>query len=315
MLKATISILFSVVLISFSTINTKTKNSENDFVVTPIAKNIYSIVSPNYGLPTPENKGWNSNSHFIVTKKGVLLFDTGSSEQIGNKIKNAIKQVTDQPVRWVVNSHGHADHWLGNAAFTDTAYEIITSKHTLSIMKSDGQGSLNFYNKVTKGSIGTTKLVYPNLLLEKGEKRNFGGIEVEFIFSNNGHSPGDVLMWLPRQKIILGGDVLSSDWMPIITDHGDVTNLISTLRFVEKLKPSIVLTGHGNATTIKSVIRDADLLSRVWEQVKIDSKNNKEPKETILDIKSELGEEYSALYRDFNAEIERHIKLMYKLLK
>jgi glyoxylase-like metal-dependent hydrolase (beta-lactamase superfamily II) len=50
----------------------------------------------------------------------VLLFDTGSSESIGDKIKKAIKSVTDQPVRWVINSHSHADHWLGNTAFTDT---------------------------------------------------------------------------------------------------------------------------------------------------------------------------------------------------
>jgi cyclase len=38
------------------------------------------------GMPTPENKGWNSNSHFVVTETGALLFDTGSSESIGNKI-------------------------------------------------------------------------------------------------------------------------------------------------------------------------------------------------------------------------------------
>jgi cyclase len=40
-----------------------------DFVVTPIAENVYSIISPSFGLPTPENKGWNSNSHFVVTEK------------------------------------------------------------------------------------------------------------------------------------------------------------------------------------------------------------------------------------------------------
>lgn len=74
-------------------------NANSDFVATKITENVYSIVSPSLGLPTPENKGWNSNSHFVVTGKGVLLFDTGSSESIGNKIKKAIKSVTDQPVR------------------------------------------------------------------------------------------------------------------------------------------------------------------------------------------------------------------------
>ena len=239
--------------------NACTQNTSFDFVVTPIAENVYSIVSPSFGLPTPENKGWNSNSHFVVTEKGVLLFDTGSSELIGNKIKNAIKSITNQPVRWVVNSHSHADHWLGNAAFTDTATEIITSNQALETMKEHGQGSLEFYSRVTEGTIGSTQLVYPTSLLTQGQKRNFGGIDVQFIFSNDGHSPGDILMWLPKQKIIFGGDVLSSDWMPVITGHGNVPNLISSLEAIVKLNPTSVLTGHGKASTVKSIIRDIDL--------------------------------------------------------
>ena len=264
-------------------------------------------------MPTPENKGWNSNSHFVVTEKGVLLFDTGSSELIGNKIKSAIKSVTDQPVRWVINSHSHADHWLGNAAFTDTGAEIIASNQALTTMKEDGQGAVEFYSRVTKGAIGSTQLVYPTLLLAQEQKRNFGGVDVEFIFSNDGHSPGDVLMWLPKQKIIFGGDVLSSDWMPIITGHGNVPNLINALYAIAKLNPTIVLTGHGRATTVKSVIRDADLLSSVWKQVKADYENDKKSNETLLDVRAKLGPKYRLLYKDFVSEIERHVKLMYKL--
>lgn len=284
-----------------------------DFMVTPITKNVYSIVSPSIGLPTPENKGWNSNCHFVVTKKGVLVFDTGSSELIGNKIKSAIKSVTNQPVRWVINSHSHADHWLGNAAFSDKGVEIITSNQTLITMKEHGPGAVEFYSRVTEGKIGSTQIVYPTLLVTQEQKRNFGGIDVEFIFSNNGHSPGDVLMWLPKQKIIFGGDVLSSDWMPMITGHGNVPNLINTLDTIAKLKPTIVLTGHGSATTVESIIRDADLLSSVWEQVKSDYNNDKQPSETLLDIRDKLGVKYRLLYKDFVTEIERHVNLMYKL--
>ncbi len=288
-------------------------NASFNFSVTPIAENVYSIVSPSLGLPTPENKGWNSNSHFVVTEKGVLLFDTGSSESIGNEIKKAIKSVTDKPVRWVINSHSHADHWLGNAAFTDTDAEIIASNLALTTMKEHGMGAVEFYSRVTKGTIGSTQLVYPTLLLTQEQKRNFGGVDIEFIFSNDGHSPGDILMWLPKQKIIFGGDVLSSDWMPIITGHGNVLSLIDTLSVIEKLNPDIVLTGHGRATTVKSLIRDADLLSSIWKQVKAGNEKGKKPNEILLDVSAKLGNKYSPLYKDFDLEIERHVKLMYKL--
>ena len=288
------------------------ENANFDFSVTPIVDNVYSIVSPSFGLPTPENKGWNSNSHFVVTEKGVLLFDTGSSEIIGNEIKKAIKSVTEKPVRWVVNSHSHADHWLGNAGFTDTGAEIISSVRAVAIMKEDGQGPVDAFSRMTEGATGSTHVVYPSLLLAQGEKRNFGGVDVEFIFSNDAHSPGDVLMWLPEQKIIFGGDVLSSQWMPILTYHGDVPNLIDTLNDVVKLNPEIVLTGHGEATTGKSVKRDADLVAGVWKLVKEGYQENKKPNEIILDVSEELGQLYRPLYDNFDSEIKRYVELMYK---
>ncbi|PKV49696.1 glyoxylase-like metal-dependent hydrolase (beta-lactamase superfamily II) [Aquimarina sp. MAR_2010_214] len=306
-----ISLIFSLLVLV--THSSYAANANSDFVVTTITQNVYSIVSPSKGLPTPENKGWNSNVHFVVTEKGVLLFDSGSSESIGNKIKKAIKSVTDQPVRWIINSHSHADHWFGNAAFTNTAFEIITSNKALVTMKEHGQPSLEFYSKVTKGTIGSTQLVYPTVILLQGIKRNFGGIDVEFILSNDGHSPGDILIWLPKQKIIIGGDVLSSDWMPMITGHGNVPNLISMLNTVAKLNPTIVLTGHGKATNVESVIRDADLLSSVWKQVKSDYEKGKKPNETLKDIEAKLTLKYKLLYNDFSSEIERHVNLMYKL--
>lgn len=290
----------------------KLMKNDFDFVATPIAENVYSIVSPSFGLPTPENRGWNSNSHFVITEKGVLLFDTGSSELIGNKIKNVIKSVTNKPVRWVINSHSHADHWFGNAAFEGDEIEIIASKQAFDQMKKDGSEAKKFYDQVTKGKIGPTKLVYPTLLLDRELKRNLGGVDVEFIFSNDGHSPGDILIWLPKQKIILGGDVLASDRMPIVTSHGNTLNLINTLHTVSKLNPTIVLTGHGKATSVESVKRDAKFLSSIWKQVKTAYENGKNFDETLLDINMQLKPIYSSIYKNYDAEIESYIKLLFE---
>jgi len=305
-------IIISASLIGSMFNNAWAESANFDFSVTPIADNVYSIVSPSFGLPTPENKGWNSNSHFVVTDKGVLLFDSGSSEIIGNEIKKSIKSVTKKPVRWVVNSHSHADHWLGNTGFTDTGAEIIASERAVRVMKEDGQGSMDAFSRMTKGATGTTHIKYPTLLLSQGEKRNLGGLDVEFIFSNDAHSPGDILMWLPKQKIIFGGDVLSSQWMPILTYHGNVSHLIDTLYEVAKLNPEIVLTGHGKSTSGKSIKRDADLVADVWKLVKAGYDDNKKPDEIILDVSDELGPTYRPLYKNFDSEIKRHVALMYK---
>jgi glyoxylase-like metal-dependent hydrolase (beta-lactamase superfamily II) len=306
--------LFAVTLMGLMVNSVWAVNPKFNFSVTPITENVYSIVSPSVGLPTTENKGWNSNSHFVVTENGVLLFDTGASETIGNAIKSAIKSVTDKPVRWVINSHSHADHWLGNAAFSDENVEIIASKHSLISMKKYGPRSVEFYSRVSEGSIGSTQLLYPTVLLNQRQKRTFGGVDIEFIFPNDAHSSGDVLMWLPKQKIIFGGDVLSSDWMPI-TGDGNIPNLIDTLYSIAELNPNIVLPGHGRATTVKSVIRDADLLSSIWNQVKLGKEKGRTTDEILVDVRAKLGPKYRALYKNFVSEIERQVKLMFRLQK
>ena len=310
MLKLAKQTIFLFVFINTFT-NCVAQNKTSDFVITPITKNVYSIVSPSLGLPTPANKGWNSNSHFIVTEKGVLVFDTGSSEAIGHKIKNAIKSVTNKPVLWVVNSHSHADHWLGNAAFKDA--EIITSNNELPIMKKYGEQDVAFFYKVTKGTIGNTNLVYPTKLITQNQKLNFGGTDVEFVFSNRAHSKSDLLMWLPKQKIILGGDVLSSDWMPIITNPKNVPDLITTLKNVLKLKPNFVLTGHGKSTTSKGIKRDIELLSSVWRQVKEGALKGEEVNDILIRIKTKMGLKYRSSYKNFDSEITRYVTMFYKL--
>ncbi|MFT5571505.1 MAG: cyclase [Cryomorphaceae bacterium] len=100
--------------------------------------------------------------------------------------------------------------------------------------------------------------------------------------------------------------------MPIITGHGNVPNLINTLYAMAKLNPTIVLTGHGSATTVKSGIRDADLLSSVWKKVTEGHEKDKKPNKILLDVSANLGQKYRPLYKDFYSEIERHVNLMYE---
>lgn len=286
-------------------------SSDFDFSVLPITNNVYSIIAPSYGRPTIENRGWNSNSHFLVTGNGVLVFDTGSSEFIGKEIIKAIKSVTAQPVRWVVNSHSHADHWLGNGAFADLGAEIISTGLAVTTMNKDGPEDVRAFSRMTEGATGTTALYYPTSLLAQRQKRNFGGVDVEFILSNDGHSPGDVLMWLPKQKIIFGGDVLSSDWMPIMTPRGNVANLIDTLSEVVKLEPNIVLTGHGGVTTVKSVIRDINFLDTVLKMVKVGNAEGKKANDILLKVHTKLGSTYKTLYKDYDSNSEYLVEMIF----
>ena len=99
----------------------------------------------------------------------------------------------------------------------------------------------------------------------------------------------------------------------MITDYKNIPNLVNTLYTIANLNPIIVLTGHGNATTVESIKRDADLLSSVWKQVNSNFEKGINSIETLEDIKVRLGAKYSPLYKDFNSEIKRHVNQIYKL--
>ncbi|MEJ6475176.1 MBL fold metallo-hydrolase [Pseudoalteromonas piscicida] len=281
-----------------------------DLKAVSVSKNVYSVISPFYGRPTAENKGWNSNSHFIVTKDGVLVFDSGSSQQIGSAIIAAVKRVTDQPIRWLVNSHSHADHWLGNAAFANLGVELISTSLSAETMKSDGPVDVEAFFNMTKGATGQSKLAIPTSTILHQHTRTFGNTEVKFVLANNGHSPGDVMLWLPKQRILIGGDVVNSNFIPIMTPRGNVTHLISTLKKVEQLDPLIVLTGHGENTSVKSVSRDIQFLTVAWNAVREALAKGTAPTKIPGSLQAQLRLEFGSAYQDFDTSISYLLEMM-----
>lgn len=288
------------------------KSPQFDMTVLPVAKNVYSIISPHYGRPTAENQGWNANSHFVVTQQGVLVFDTGSSQHIGEAIIHAIKTVTKQPIRWVINTHSHADHWLGNQAFAALGAEIISTKSSVHKMHQDGKADQKAFFRMTEGATGNSMLSYPKTFVSQGEERVFGGVDVQFISANNGHSIGDILVWLPQQKVIFGGDVLSSQWLPIMTPSGNVPQLINTLKSIKRLAPVAILTGHGEVTTIASIKRDITFLTTAWHLISAVQTNNLTLADAQPKLLASLSAQYGEQYQDFDSSIEYLLEMMYQ---
>jgi len=86
-----------------------------DYPADQIAEHIYVIHGP-LELPNPENQGFMNNPGIVVTSKGVVILDPGSSVQSGEMVLRAVRKISGQPVVAVFNSHIHGDHWLGNQA-------------------------------------------------------------------------------------------------------------------------------------------------------------------------------------------------------
>ena len=100
-----------------------------DMAPRKLAEGVYAFVG-DVGPRSVVNEGMNTTTGFIVTKGGVVVIDSGSSHQVAQKIAAAIRTVTSQEIKFVINTGGQDHRWLGNGYFADLGIPIIASEKT-----------------------------------------------------------------------------------------------------------------------------------------------------------------------------------------
>jgi cyclase len=274
-----------------------------------VAENVYAIVTPTRELPNADNGGWNSNSAFVVTDSGVLLFDSGSSVGIGRAIRETIAGVTSQPVRWIVNSHAHGDHWLGNAAFADTVEQIYASKEVAQAIEIGGSSWVSRFNTMTGGITGDSEILAPDRTIEQETEISFGGVPVRMMLSGGSHSPGDLMLWLPRERVLIAGDVVYSDRMPS-TNAGDLAQWIDTLTELQRLEPRVVVAGHGAVSDVSGLERLHALLSELWLAVEAGVDEGLSDFEMLPQVSEALAE-FRPFYPGLDEKLRRDLSHVY----
>ena len=280
-----------------------------DMQALAVADNVYAIVTPTRELPNADNGGWNSNSAFVVTGSGVLLFDSGSSTAIGRALEQTIAGVTAQPVRWIVNSHAHGDHWLGNAAFADSVEQIFASPEVAAAIKSGGATWVEQFDAMTGGITGDSQILAPDSIVEEAMKLSLSGEEIHFMLAGGSHSPGDLMLWLPRQQVLIAGDVVYSDRMPS-TNAGDLRQWLETLDRLRQLQPRVVVPGHGAVTDIAGVERLHALLTELWTAVEAGVDEGLSDFEMLPQVSEALAS-YKSFYPGLDDKLKRDLSHVY----
>ena len=276
---------------------------------TEVADGVWAVISPARSFPDEENRGWNSNMAFVETGEGVLLVDTGSAEAIGESLKATIREVTDAPVRWVINTHSHGDHWLGNHAFAASDPAIIASNEAAGIIESDGGSWRERLNQMTGGATGNSEIVPPGTTIGETTERTFGDVAVTLRHVGNAHSPGDLVVHLREREVLLAGDVVFSDAAPATMD-ADVRHWIETLEALEALEPEVVVPGHGgigDATTLTDL---RGYLETLWQKVEAGYEQGKLDYEMRAEVDAALAD-WARRYPNYDERIGASISHVY----
>lgn len=274
-----------------------------------VAPGVYAVITPARDFPNPENRGWNSNSAFVVTGEGVLVVDSGSSEAIAGALREVIRGVTDQPVRWIVNTHGHGDHWLGNAALAGPDTEVIASSKVRRRQQTELEYWVDLFNRMTEGAIGQVRGRVADTVVDQRHSRRFGPVAAELIPSGDSHSPGDLVVWLPEKKVLITGDVVYSDRMPA-TFEANVQQWIRFLGELESLGPEVVIPGHGRVAGVEAIRRQRAYFQALWETVAAGYEAGRSDFEIVPQVKERLAG-YRQAYAGFDDQIGRSVSHVY----
>ncbi len=222
----------------------------------PVADGIYAIVGP-LGQRDMDNDGLNANYGFIVTTEGVILIDSGASALGAEKLAAAIRAVTGQPVRWVINTGGQDHRWLGNAWFAERGAEIIALARTAEGQARNGAQQLEGLKRFLGERLaGTQALPATRALAGDMAALTLGGVRLELRHTDT-HYPGDAMVWLPDHAVVFTGDLVYVDRLLGVLPASDPRAGQRAFRALEALAPKRVVPGHGRVTDLAQARRES----------------------------------------------------------
>lgn len=215
-----------------------------------VAQGVYAHVG-DIGGRTSENEGLNANIGLVVSPAGALLIDSGATYASARAIHEAVKRITPQPVRWVINTGGQDHRWLGNGYFKEQGAEVIAHAAAAADMRTRSGDQLAALRTILGDKLQGTVPVYPARFVNTSDSRlDFGGRTVELLHRGGGHTPGDMMVWLPDAKVLFSGDIVYVDRLLAVIPVSNTRQWLMAFAEVEKLNPIRIVPGHGHVTEL-----------------------------------------------------------------
>lgn len=241
-----------------------------ELTLTPVAvaPDVYAVVG-DLGGQTYENEGLNNNLGFVVTEAGVVVINTGPTTRVAKALHAAIQKVTSQPVKWVVNVNSQNHYWHGNGYFQTLGATIVAHKEADRVMRETGAGQLDANKTLLKDKAEGTVLVYPAELFDVRRELKLGQTVLQLLHFGPAHTPGDIAVWLPQQKVVFTGDIVYTERMLAIIPISHTGGWVQAFDKLAALKPRVVVPGHGKPTDLKRAKKDTrDYLAFLRANVK-----------------------------------------------
>jgi len=228
-----------------------------------------SLIQLNEDMYVFNNPGAPGNATALITDEGVVLVDD-KFERDYDRIVELLRTVTDQPVRYVVNTHYHGDHSGSNAKFQAAGADVIATEAAWARMAELDQPGR------------------PVFTVEETGRIHLGGKVVDLLHFGRAHTGGDLVVYFPEYQILVAGDLFNAGDIPVqLIDYaggGSSRAWTKTLDDIMMLGFETVVPGHGGVTTRAEMRRYRDatvtLRERIGEMIR--QQSSREEIEAVL---------------------------------
>lgn len=216
-----------------------------EFKIENISPGIY-VHSGEHKDLAPHYGGDICNLSFVIGNKGIAVIDTGGSPVVGARLRKAIRKVSNKPILYVINTHVHPDHALGNAAFKrDHPIFVGHSKLANDMAQRKEVYLRNQTEWVGKDAAGT-ELIAPTLAVSATHDLDLGGRTLQLVAHPVAHSPSDLTVFDTASQTLWTGDLLFIERTPSV--DGDVASWLEVITQLRNIPSTHTVPGHGAVT-------------------------------------------------------------------
>ncbi|WP_457744937.1 MBL fold metallo-hydrolase [Sulfurimonas sp.] len=229
-----------------------------------VSKDIYCF----FGLAEvmdKRNNGNMSNSCFVNMGTSYLVIDSGPTFQFAQQAYTQIEKIDKLPISYIIDTHIHDDHWLGNSYYKTLHIKMIGSAAFKELAILD---KTRMQRRISKEAYSKTIQVFPTIFVEKEKTFIVNNQKVEIRSVNHkAHTNSDLYVYIPSKQVVFAGDLVFNERLPSLRD-GDITGWLEILKKIKAMDVKYIIGGHGDVVGKDAVNFTYEYLKELRRKVK-----------------------------------------------
>jgi glyoxylase-like metal-dependent hydrolase (beta-lactamase superfamily II) len=240
------------------------------------------------------------NTGIVIGDDSVMVIDTQATPVMAQDVIRRIREVTDKPIKYVVMSHYHAVRVLGASAYRPE--HIIASQDTYDLIvergEADMKSEIERFPRLFRSVESIPGLTWPTLVFRESLTLWMGTLEVNILQLGRGHTKGDTVVWLPKQKILFSGDLVEYGATPYAGD-AYLRDWPHTLDRLRALEPEKLVPGRGDALVTPEQVEAGlkgtqDFITQMFDSVRAGAQAGKPLREVYKATYSQLRPKFGS---------------------